>query len=85
MLRGLSCGSAFHICQDLLKSANVLHKWGFVDSQMSSTVRAENQLVLLVLSAEKHCCCCVESNPNIVFSFKILKKNKIFLVFRLFI
>ena len=31
--RGLSCGSAFNIFQDILKSDNLLDKQGFVDSQ----------------------------------------------------
>ena len=26
------------ICQDVLKSDNLLHKWGFIDSQMKTTV-----------------------------------------------
>ena len=30
---GLSSGSASTICQDVLKSDNVQHKWGFIDSQ----------------------------------------------------
>ena len=36
----LRCGSTLTICQDALKSANkfILHKRGFVDSQMKSTV-----------------------------------------------
>ena len=37
-LRGLSCGITSSICQDILKSDNLLHKQGFVDSQMKSTV-----------------------------------------------
>ena len=30
--RGLSCGSTSRIWQDILKSDNLLHKQGFVDS-----------------------------------------------------
>ena len=36
--RGLSCGSTFSICQDALKIDTLLHKWGFVDSQMKTTI-----------------------------------------------
>ena len=36
--RGLSCGSTLNIHQDLLKSGNLLHKQGFVDSQFCTTV-----------------------------------------------
>ena len=36
--RGLSCGSTSSICQDFLKSDNLLPKPGFVDSQMRTTV-----------------------------------------------
>ena len=36
--RGLNCGSTLNICQDVLKSDNLLHKWGLVDSQSSSSV-----------------------------------------------
>ena len=34
----LSCGSTLNVCQDILKSANLLHKGGFIDSQMINTV-----------------------------------------------
>ena len=37
-LKGLSCGSPFSICQDVLKIAHLLHKRGFVDSRMVTTV-----------------------------------------------
>ena len=44
--RELGCGSTSSICQDALKSDNLLHKWGFVDSQMKTTevfnIRQEN-------------------------------------------
>ena len=36
--RGQSCGSTFNIHQDGLKSGNLLHKRGFVDSQFGATV-----------------------------------------------
>ena len=36
--RGLSCGSALNIHQDVLKSGNLLHKQEFVDSQFDTTV-----------------------------------------------
>ena len=35
--RGLSCGSIFNICQDVLKIGNLLHKGRLVDSQMVTT------------------------------------------------
>ena len=34
----VSCGSTFIICPSALKSANLLHEQGFVDSQMVATV-----------------------------------------------
>ena len=34
----LSCGSTFNICHDVLKIAHLLHKCGFVDSQLLRTV-----------------------------------------------
>ena len=37
-IKGLSCGSTFIIYQPFLKSAYLLHKKGFVDSQMVATV-----------------------------------------------
>ena len=37
-LRNLGCGSTFSICQDVLKSDNLLHKRGLVDYQMVATV-----------------------------------------------
>ena len=36
--RGLSLGSALNIHQDVLKSENLPHKHGFVDSQLGTTV-----------------------------------------------
>ena len=36
--RGLSSGNTLRLCQDVLKSANLLHKLGLVDSQMKTTV-----------------------------------------------
>ena len=36
--RGISCGSTLNIYQDILKSGNLLHKQGFVDSQFGTTV-----------------------------------------------
>ena len=36
--RGLSCGSNPNIQRDVMKSGNLLHKWGFVDSQFDTTV-----------------------------------------------
>ena len=37
--RGLNCGSTLSICQDVLKSDNLLHKLGFVDSLMHTIVK----------------------------------------------
>ena len=39
--KGLSCGITSSICQDVLKSDNLLHKQGFVDSQMKTTVSVD--------------------------------------------
>ena len=36
--RGLSCGSTLNIRQDVLKSGNLLHKQGIVDSQFGTTI-----------------------------------------------
>ena len=36
--RGLSCGCTSSICQDVMKSENLLHKRGFVDSLLQTTV-----------------------------------------------
>ena len=36
--RGLSCGSTFSICQDILKIENLLHKQGLVETQLLRTV-----------------------------------------------
>ena len=35
---GLGCDCTLNNCQNILKSANLLHKQGFVDSQMKTTV-----------------------------------------------
>ena len=53
--RGLSCGCTSSICQNVLKSDSLLHKWGFVDSQsvttaphqQNSIVFSENQVHLI--------------------------------------
>ena len=47
-IKGLSCGSTFIIYQPFLKSAYLLHKKGFVDSQMVATVRITANRVFLV-------------------------------------
>ena len=36
--RGQSCGSTLNIHQDVLKSGNLLYKWGFFDSQFGITI-----------------------------------------------
>ena len=38
MSQGGYCVASLNICQDILKSANLLHKWGLYDSQLHSTV-----------------------------------------------
>ena len=40
--RGLSCISTLNIHQGVLKSGNLLHKRGFVDSQLNCTVPLHN-------------------------------------------
>ena len=47
--RGLSCGSTSNICQDVLKSANLLHKQCFVDSQTQTTLHPVNPGVTRIL------------------------------------
>ena len=42
--RGLSCGSTPSICQGILKSGNLLHKWGSVKTQLSHTVHPTNKI-----------------------------------------
>ena len=37
-VKGLRCDSTFSICKSVLKSDNLLHKWGFVDSLLQTTV-----------------------------------------------
>ena len=39
--RRQSCSIILNIRQDVLKSGNMLHKWGFVDSQFGTTVRCQ--------------------------------------------
>ena len=41
--RGLNYESTFIICQDILKNDNLLHKWGFIDSQLVATVYTHKQ------------------------------------------
>ena len=65
-LRGQICGNTLNIYQDILKSGNLLHKQGFVDSQSSSTVEADcNQF------------CMTNDNVLIFFLYdnKEVKKN----------
>ena len=55
----LSFGSNFRICQDVIKSANALHKWSFVDSQMKTNVcnmdvpKQETYKILMFVSTVK--------------------------------
>ena len=48
--RGLSCGSTLNIHQNLLKSGNLLHKQGFVDSQFCTTVHYSRLTAAIALS-----------------------------------
>ena len=41
--RVLSCISTFRVCQEAFKSDNLLHKWGFVFSQMKTTVLNQHE------------------------------------------
>ena len=43
--KGLNCGCTSVICQDVMKSDNLLHKQGFVDSQMVANVERKKQLL----------------------------------------
>ena len=42
--RRLNCGSTLNICQDVLKSANLLQQQGFDDSESSLTVSKKDSL-----------------------------------------
>ena len=48
--RQLSCGSTLNICQGVLKSANLLHKRGFILFPMASTVHTSLDLDLPCLA-----------------------------------
>ena len=53
-LRGLCCGSTVNICQGILKSANLLHKWGFVKTQSLRTVRTvRTSMIMKVISNKR--------------------------------
>ena len=52
-IRDLSCGSTLGICQCILKIAYLLHKQGFVDSQMVTTV---SKYLYQQLSFSSHRC-----------------------------
>ena len=45
--KGLSCGSTSSICEDFLKSDNLLHKQGLVDSQLKTTVTKQENDTLI--------------------------------------
>ena len=51
-IRGLSCGSTSSICQDFLKSDNLLYKQGFVDFLSQTTVFAESKQLILFVEIE---------------------------------
>ena len=46
--RDFSCGSTSSICQCILKSGNLLHKWGFVKTQSLLTVNTKKFLIGLL-------------------------------------
>ena len=53
--RQLGCGCTSSICQGILKSVNLLHKQGFVDSQMKTTVYDEKILRGFILNFRVYC------------------------------
>ena len=48
--RGLSCRRNSRICQDILKSGNLLHKQGFVETQSLRNVNETKLLTFFTLS-----------------------------------
>ena len=52
--RGLSCGKTLSICQYVLKSGNLLHKWDFVDFQWVITVLYALQYVLSIKKVARY-------------------------------
>ena len=42
---GLVVAALLSICQDVLKIDNLLHEWGFVDSQMKTIVTEGNSII----------------------------------------
>ena len=52
--RGLSCGCTSSICQDVMKSDNLLHKWGFVDSLLQTIVKSLFDIQMTQMQV--HCC-----------------------------
>ena len=51
--RWLSCGSTSSICQEVLKSGNLLHKQGFVETQSLLNVNQRKLLIFFTLSIVK--------------------------------
>ena len=47
--RGQSCGSTLNIYQEFLKSENLLHKWGFVDSEFGTNVYTPTKLLRIYI------------------------------------
>ena len=45
--RGLSCGYRFSICQNVMKSDNLLHIRGFVDSLLQTTVLITGEFLMM--------------------------------------
>ena len=43
--RGLRCSSTYDICQNVLKSANLLHKRDFFDSQIMYLLRKKSEFL----------------------------------------
>ena len=51
--RGISYNSTLNICQDVLKSGNLLHKRGFDDSQSHTTVISDENSYLRIIPPSK--------------------------------
>ena len=43
--RGLCCGCTSSICQEVIKSDNLLHKQGFVDSLLQTNILTVAELI----------------------------------------
>ena len=61
--RGLSCSGTSSICQDFPKSDNLLHKQGFVDSLLQTTVDSDYKIYALLTWVLK-VLCNYDGKPN---------------------